>query len=155
MYHRRFAGYILNHVHIHVSRNIPRLLTSVHVLTQLQLHYNKPHSRASRDRLQVANSLYFSIVSIHNGDYHGGTKERQVRNLAELEPFTRLTEQHHCRKRKFTDKSLPSSMLKSVDFPDSKFYQQLLDMERKLDWTIARKRVEVQDALGKGNYVRS
>lgn len=46
-------------------------------------------------------------------------------------------------------------MLKSVDFPDSKFYQQLLDMERKLDWTIARKRVEIQDALGKGNYVRS
>lgn len=26
-------------------------------------------------------------------------------------------------------------------------YRQLLDMERRLDWTITRKRVEVQDAL--------
>lgn len=57
------------------------------------------------------------------------------------------------RKRKFTDKSLPSSMLNSTEFPDSKFYQQLLDMERKLDWTVARKRAEIQDALGKANYV--
>ncbi|KDQ52354.1 hypothetical protein JAAARDRAFT_162811 [Jaapia argillacea MUCL 33604] len=29
-------------------------------------------------------------------------------------------------------------------------YQDLLDMERKLDWTLTRKKVEVQDALGRG-----
>jgi len=28
-------------------------------------------------------------------------------------------------------------------------YQDLLEMERKLDWTMMRKRVEVQDALGR------
>ncbi|KAI5118709.1 hypothetical protein M0805_004509 [Coniferiporia weirii] len=53
------------------------------------------------------------------------------------------------KKRKFTDKSLPPSVLHSAEFTDSKFYQQLLDMERKLDWTISRKRAEIQDALGK------
>jgi len=30
---------------------------------------------------------------------------------------------------------------------DSKMYQDLLQMERKLDWTMTRKKVEVQDAL--------
>ncbi|THH03849.1 hypothetical protein EW145_g5959 [Phellinidium pouzarii] len=53
------------------------------------------------------------------------------------------------KKRKFTDKSLPSSVLHSAEFTDSEFYQQLLDMERKLDWTISRKRAEIQDTLGK------
>jgi len=28
-------------------------------------------------------------------------------------------------------------------------YQDLLEMERKLDWTMTRKRVEVQDALAR------
>lgn len=57
------------------------------------------------------------------------------------------------RKRKFTDKSLPSSVLHSAEFTDSKFYQQLLETERKLDWTISRKRAEIQDALGKPSQV--
>ena len=60
-----------------------------------------------------------------------------------------------CRKRKLTDKSLPQTILQSSDFPDSKFYQQLLDMERKLDWTMLRKKVEIQDAMGKPTHVRS
>ena len=59
------------------------------------------------------------------------------------------------RRRKFTDKSLPSSVLHSAEFTDSKFYQQLLDMERKLDWTMSRKRTEIQDALGKPAFVRT
>ena len=33
-------------------------------------------------------------------------------------------------------------------------YQDLLEMERKLDWTMMRKRVEVQDALGRIPSVR-
>ena len=45
--------------------------------------------------------------------------------------------------------------MQSSDFPDSKFYQQLLDMERKLDWTMLRKKVEIQDAMGKPTHVRS
>ncbi|KAH9012860.1 SWI/SNF complex 60 kDa subunit [Lactarius deliciosus] len=32
---------------------------------------------------------------------------------------------------------------------DSKMYQDLLEMEKKLDWTIMRKKAEVQDALGR------
>ena len=28
-------------------------------------------------------------------------------------------------------------------------YQDLLDMERRLDWTVMRKRVDIQDALGR------
>lgn len=34
-------------------------------------------------------------------------------------------------------------------------YQDLLEMERKLDWTVTRKRVEVQDALSRTPVVRS
>lgn len=52
------------------------------------------------------------------------------------------------KKRKLTDKNLPISFLRSEEFSDdSQMYRQLLDMERRLDWTITRKRVEVQDAL--------
>lgn len=34
-------------------------------------------------------------------------------------------------------------------------YQDLLEMERKLDWTVTRKRVEVQDALSRTPTVRA
>jgi SWI/SNF-related matrix-associated actin-dependent regulator of chromatin subfamily D len=33
-------------------------------------------------------------------------------------------------------------------------YQDLLEMERKLDWTMVRKKVEVQDALARNPTVR-
>lgn len=33
-------------------------------------------------------------------------------------------------------------------------YQSLMDMERKLDWTMTRKKVEVQDALSRVPNVR-
>ncbi len=33
-------------------------------------------------------------------------------------------------------------------------YQSLLDMERKLDWNMTRKKVEVQDALSRVPTVR-
>lgn len=52
------------------------------------------------------------------------------------------------RKRKLTDKSLPNAILQNPDFAqDSQMYQDLLAMERKLDWTMMRKRAEIQDAL--------
>jgi len=54
------------------------------------------------------------------------------------------------RKRKLLDKSIPNVILQDPDFAqDSRMYQDLLEMERKLDWTMTRKRVEVQDALAR------
>lgn len=51
------------------------------------------------------------------------------------------------RKRKITDKTLPASL--GPEFEESALYQQLLDMERKLDWTMTRKLAEISDALGR------
>ena len=60
------------------------------------------------------------------------------------------------RKRKLLDKSIPNVILQNPEFAqDSQMYQDLLEMERKLDWTMMRKRVEVQDALGRIPSVRS
>lgn len=54
------------------------------------------------------------------------------------------------KKRKITDKNIPLALLHSPEFAeDSQMYRDLLDMERRLDWTMTRKRVEVQDALGR------
>ncbi|CAA7262676.1 unnamed protein product [Cyclocybe aegerita] len=54
------------------------------------------------------------------------------------------------KKRKLLDKSIPNVILQNPEFAqDSKMYQDLLEMERKLDWTMMRKRAEVQDALGR------
>ncbi|KAK7031327.1 SWI/SNF and RSC complexes subunit ssr3 [Favolaschia claudopus] len=54
------------------------------------------------------------------------------------------------KKRKLTDKSLPNAILQNPDFAqDSQMYQDLLGMERKLDWTMMRKKAEIQDALGR------
>ncbi|KIJ64303.1 hypothetical protein HYDPIDRAFT_112289 [Hydnomerulius pinastri MD-312] len=54
------------------------------------------------------------------------------------------------KKRKLTDKSIPNALSQLPEFAqDSKMYQSLLEMERKLDWTMMRKRVEVQDALAR------
>ncbi|KAF8346600.1 SWI/SNF complex 60 kDa subunit [Amanita rubescens] len=54
------------------------------------------------------------------------------------------------KKRKITDKSVPAAILQNPDFgQDSKMYQDLLEMERKLDWNMMRKKVEVQDALSR------
>ncbi|KAH7882708.1 hypothetical protein F5I97DRAFT_1939301 [Phlebopus sp. FC_14] len=54
------------------------------------------------------------------------------------------------KKRKLTDKSIPNALSQVPEFAqESKMYQSLLEMERKLDWTMMRKRVEVQDALAR------
>ncbi len=60
------------------------------------------------------------------------------------------------RKRKLNDRSLPASILSDPQLSvDSKMYQDLLEMEKKLDWTIMRKKAEVQDALGRTASVRT
>ena len=58
------------------------------------------------------------------------------------------------RKRKLTDKAIPNVILQNPDFAeDSRMYQDLLETERKLDWTMMRKKVEVQDALARNPTV--
>lgn len=59
-----------------------------------------------------------------------------------------LSQNSDDRKRKITDKNLPNVLVQSPEFAeDSAMYRDLLQMERKLDWTMTRKRVEVHDAL--------
>jgi len=54
------------------------------------------------------------------------------------------------KKRKLVDKSLPSTILSSPTYSvDSQMYQDLLTMERRLDWTMMRKKAEIQDAMGR------
>ncbi|KAH6904427.1 SWI/SNF complex 60 kDa subunit [Coprinopsis sp. MPI-PUGE-AT-0042] len=54
------------------------------------------------------------------------------------------------KKRKLTDKSIPNAILQNAEFAqDSKMYQELLETERRLDWTMTRKKFEVQDALAR------
>ncbi|TEB33685.1 SWI/SNF complex 60 kDa subunit [Coprinellus micaceus] len=54
------------------------------------------------------------------------------------------------KKRKLTDKAIPNVLLENPAFAqDSKMYQELLETERRLDWTMTRKRIEVQDALSR------
>ncbi|KIJ41033.1 hypothetical protein M422DRAFT_209501 [Sphaerobolus stellatus SS14] len=57
----------------------------------------------------------------------------------------------NAKRRKLTDRSIPTSLLNS--FEDSQLYFNLLEAERKLDWTIARKRMEIQDSYGKPSLV--
>ncbi|KAH7906936.1 BAR-domain-containing protein [Hygrophoropsis aurantiaca] len=54
------------------------------------------------------------------------------------------------KKRKLTDKAVPDAFLQLPEFAeDSQMYQNLLETERRLDWTMMRKKVEVQDALSR------
>ncbi|KAA1466812.1 SWI/SNF complex subunit [Dentipellis sp. KUC8613] len=54
------------------------------------------------------------------------------------------------KKRKLIDRTIPNSILSDPAFAlDSQMYQDLLDMEKKLDWTTMRKKAEVQEALGR------
>ncbi|KIY65666.1 SWI/SNF complex 60 kDa subunit, partial [Cylindrobasidium torrendii FP15055 ss-10] len=54
------------------------------------------------------------------------------------------------KRRRLTDKNIPNAVLQNPSYAeDSKMYQDLLEMERKLDWTITRKRVEIQDTLAR------
>ena len=64
--------------------------------------------------------------------------------------------QKPAKRRKLTDKNVPNAILHSPEFSvDSQMYQDLLNMEKKLDWTMTRKRVEIQDTLGRPLSVSS
>jgi SWI/SNF-related matrix-associated actin-dependent regulator of chromatin subfamily D len=50
---------------------------------------------------------------------------------------------------------VPSAVLSDPAFAvDSQMYADLLEMEKKLDWTTLRKKAEVQDALTRVPSVR-
>jgi len=99
----------------------------------------------SRHNIQLLHPVY------HN---NGRSKSRKVVFDFPGTPLSSDTS-FLCRKRKLTDKTLPNAVLQHPDFAaDSKMYQDLLEMERKLDWTMTRKKVEVQDALVRTPTVR-
>uniref|UniRef100_A0A8C7ZJK7 SWI/SNF related BAF chromatin remodeling complex subunit D3b n=1 Tax=Oryzias sinensis TaxID=183150 RepID=A0A8C7ZJK7_9TELE len=54
-------------------------------------------------------------------------------------------QQQHAKRRKMADKILPQRIRELV--PESQAYMDLLAFERKLDQTIMRKRVDIQEAL--------
>ncbi|KAG1175800.1 hypothetical protein G6F70_003895 [Rhizopus microsporus] len=58
----------------------------------------------------------------------------------------------HIKKKRPTDKNL-SPKIESFA-PESKLYTELVDFEKKLDATIMRKRLDIQEALGKPTKVR-
>ena len=51
-----------------------------------------------------------------------------------------------------TDRSLPPSIKKQVK--ESAIYNDLQRMERNLDWTLARKRAELMDSMGRPPKVK-
>jgi hypothetical protein len=50
--------------------------------------------------------------------------------------------------RKFRPPMPPPHLLASL-VPESRMFKQLIEMEQKLDWTMLRKRAEVNDSLGR------
>ncbi|KAG9027673.1 SWI/SNF complex component snf12 [Tulasnella sp. JGI-2019a] len=56
------------------------------------------------------------------------------------------------KRRKLVDKSLPTALDEIAE--ENALYQELQRMERSLDWTMSRKRMEIQEAFGKPMKVR-
>ncbi|KAE8575246.1 hypothetical protein XENTR_v10003780 [Xenopus tropicalis] len=89
--------------------------------------------------------------------YGGGSPMRPAMNPMIMEPFRKrlLTPSGHpgpshrrgVKRRKMADKILPQRIRELV--PESQAYMDLLAFERKLDQTIARKRMEIQEAIKK------
>lgn len=53
--------------------------------------------------------------------------------------------------RRLTDRSLPPG-LSSIS-PDATLFDELLEMEKKLDWTMTRRRQELTDSLHRGSFL--
>ncbi|XP_020641241.1 SWI/SNF-related matrix-associated actin-dependent regulator of chromatin subfamily D member 2 [Pogona vitticeps] len=65
----------------------------------------------------------------------------------QTQPPAALIQRRGLRRRKMADKILPQRIRELV--PESQAYMDLLAFERKLDQTIARKRMEIQEAIKK------
>jgi hypothetical protein len=104
---------------------------------QLRLNYISAETAAT-----------FSTLQVNHG------RGREVRPPFAFPKFPFNDSRLLFRKRKLTDKSIPPSLLRDPDFvSESRMYQDLLEMERKLDWTMTRKKLEVQDALSRNPSV--
>ncbi|KAI7906787.1 uncharacterized protein BX663DRAFT_497579 [Cokeromyces recurvatus] len=57
----------------------------------------------------------------------------------------------HIKKKRPTDKNVPPQI--ETFIPESKLYRELVEFEKKLDATIMRKRLDIQEALGKPSKV--
>ncbi|XP_072270671.1 SWI/SNF-related matrix-associated actin-dependent regulator of chromatin subfamily D member 2 [Pyxicephalus adspersus] len=90
--------------------------------------------------------------------YGAGPPMRPAMNPMLMEPFRKRlmgpqghhslgTQRRGVKRRKMADKVLPQRIRELV--PESQAYMDLLAFERKLDQTIARKRMEIQDAIKK------
>lgn len=66
---------------------------------------------------------------------------------SEVETLTK-----HIKKKRPTDKNMPPTIESFV--PESKLYKELVEFEKKLDATIMRKRLDIQEALGKPTKLR-
>jgi len=63
-----------------------------------------------------------------------------------------MRSKHAPKKKKLSDKIVPEAV--RDDFPDSQAYMDLLALERKLDSTIMRKRLDIQEALKRPQKVK-
>ncbi|XP_048373345.1 SWI/SNF-related matrix-associated actin-dependent regulator of chromatin subfamily D member 2 [Sphaerodactylus townsendi] len=72
-------------------------------------------------------------------------RKRLLPPQAQLPPM--LSQRRGLKRRKMADKVLPQRIRELV--PESQAYMDLLAFERKLDQTIARKRMEIQEAIKK------
>ncbi|XP_058485924.1 SWI/SNF-related matrix-associated actin-dependent regulator of chromatin subfamily D member 3b isoform X6 [Solea solea] len=74
-----------------------------------------------------------------------GANEMPARQMDMREPQSDPTLGSNAKRRKMADKILPQRIRELV--PESQAYMDLLAFERKLDQTIMRKRVDIQEAL--------
>ncbi|XP_072234756.1 SWI/SNF-related matrix-associated actin-dependent regulator of chromatin subfamily D member 3b isoform X3 [Leuresthes tenuis] len=74
-----------------------------------------------------------------------GASEMPARQMDMREPQSDPTLGSNAKRRKMADKILPQRIRELV--PESQAYMDLLAFERKLDQTIMRKRVDIQEAL--------
>ncbi|KAI9312572.1 SWI/SNF and RSC complex subunit Ssr3 [Dichotomocladium elegans] len=69
------------------------------------------------------------------------------KRLSEADALTK-----HNKKKRPTDRNLPPKIEAFV--PECKLYAELVDFEKKLDATIMRKRLDIQEALGKPTKIK-
>uniref|UniRef100_A0A674JXB0 DM2 domain-containing protein n=1 Tax=Terrapene triunguis TaxID=2587831 RepID=A0A674JXB0_9SAUR len=73
------------------------------------------------------------------------TRKRTAPQQVQQQQAQQQVQQQHAKRRKMADKILPQRIRELV--PESQAYMDLLAFERKLDQTIMRKRVDIQEAL--------
>ncbi|XP_063156789.1 SWI/SNF-related matrix-associated actin-dependent regulator of chromatin subfamily D member 2 isoform X2 [Candoia aspera] len=110
-----------------------------------------PGGRMPMAGLQVGSTsgpLYGTASPLRSGMPQSMMDPFRKRLLApQAQPPPALTQRRGLKRRKMADKILPQRIRELV--PESQAYMDLLAFERKLDQTIARKRMEIQEAIKK------